>query len=346
MDGTDRKLLAVLQREVPIVPRPWDVLGERVGLGGEEVLRRVRSLKEAGIIRQISAIFDTRSLGYESALVAVRCDPQREAETAAVINEHPGVSHNYSRNHFFNLWFTIAVSPRSELGLEKTVEILWRVTGAEAMRMLPALRLFKIGVELDLDGAGPAGGVGYGEAQRASPVPLTAREIEFVRAMQRDLPLVPEPFTSSGFPMEELQQLSAAMRACGRLRRFSAVLQHRKAGFRANAMGVWIVRGLEPEIVAAGETMARFPAVSHCYWRPTYPDWPYNLFTMVHGRTEAECESVLAEISRATGLTEYAALYSLREYKKARVEYFTEAEAAWERKHGGGILGNGRGASS
>ena len=123
------------------------------------------------------------------------------------------------------------------------------------------------------------------------------------------------------------------MRAAGRLRRVSAVLRHREAGFTANAMGVWVASGADAEILEVGEKMAGFRAVTHCYRRPTYPDWPYNLFTMVHGRTQAECDAVLAEISRKTGITEYAALYSTKEYKKERIEYFTDAEAEWEARH-------------
>jgi siroheme decarboxylase len=172
--------------------------------------------------------------------------------------------------------------------------------------------------------------VRYSEAQRTAPAPLTPREIEFVRVIQRDLPLVPEPFAATDFTMEELQRLTAAMKASGRMRRFSAVLRHRKAGFGANAMGVWAARGSEADILAAGEAMARFKSVSHCYLRPTYPDWPYNLFTMIHGRSSEDCEAVLAEISRETGITEFSALYSTKEYKKTRVEYFTDAEARWE----------------
>lgn len=327
MDDTDKKLLGLIQRELPIVPRPWAALG----FPEDETLRRVRALKQDGVIRQISAIFDTRSLGYQSSLVAVKCDPQRQDAVATIINTHPGVSHNYARNHAYNLWFTIAISPTSRLGLEKTVQLLQQQTGAEAMRLLPSLRLFKIGVELDVEGAtGGKGAVAYSEAQRSAPVALTPREIEFVQAMQRDLPLELEPFAAMGFAMEELQQLSAAMHASGRMRRFSAVLRHHKAGFSANAMGVWAARGTDAEIAALGERMAQFKAVSHCYQRPTYPDWPYNLFTMVHARNAADCEAVLAEIARDTGVADHTALYSTKEYKKTRVEYFTGAEQQWE----------------
>ena len=365
MDGTDKKLLNLLQTEVPIAPRPWVVVGERLGgISEAEVMERVRALKAAKIIRQISAIFDTRSLGYESSLVAVQYDPASSGvdSAAAIINEHPGVSHNYQRNHAFNLWYTIAISPDSRIGLERTVQVLHETSGARRTLLLPTLHLFKIGVAFDIEGGAPSdtrGEVRYSEQQRgpacvaeASPAlggqasslrrpavaePLTESEKQFVREMQRDLAVEPEPFAAVaarlGVGLEELQRLIAAMTESGRLRRVSAVLRHREAGFTANAMGVWVVPGTDAEILAAGEKMAGFRAVTHCYRRPTYPDWPYNLFTMVHGRTPAECDAVLAEISRETGITDYAALYSTKEYKKTRVEYFTDAESEWEARH-------------
>ena len=342
MDDTDKKLLNILQTEVPIAPRPWGEVGERLGGVGEaEVMERVRALKVAKIIRQISAIFDTRSLGYESSLVAARCDPSHEDEVAAVISGHPGVSHNYKRDHAFNLWYTIAVAPTSKLGLEKTVQILHERSGAISTRLLPTLHLFKIGVDLDVEGTAKLcekkpGGHTHKDRKTAD-TSLTDLEIRFVREMQKDLPIEPEPFVAIaarlGIGLEELQRTAAAMIENGRMRRFSAVLRHREVGFTANAMGVWIVPGTEAEILAAGEKMAGFRAVTHCYRRPTYPDWPYNLFTMVHGRTPAECEAVLTEISKETGVTNHAALYSTKEWKKVRVEYFTDAEQEWEKRH-------------
>ena len=341
MDDTDKKLLSLMQAEVPIVARPWARLGARLGIAEEEVMRRVQALKSTGVIRQISAIFDTRALGYQSSLVAVRCDPLRVDAAAAVINEHPGVSHNYLRHHPYNLWYTIAVGPTSRLGLERTVEVLHALSGAQAFRLLPALHVFKIGVELDVeetDRTDAKADIRFSERNRGPEEPLTEREKLYIREMQRDLPVELEPFTAIarrlGVSLEQLQLIGEAMLLVGKMRRYAAVLNHRRAGFTANALGVWTVPGSDAEILAAGEKMAAFKAVSHCYRRPTYPDWPYNIFTMVHGRTTADCDAVLAGISRETGLTHYAALYSTRQYKKTRVEYFSEAEADWEARHG------------
>ena len=248
MDELDKQLLNLIQTEVPVGVRPWAALGVKLGCSEAEIMQRVNALKTGRAIRQISAIFDTQSLGYESSLVACQCDPHREDEVAAIISAHPGVSHNYRRDHAFNLWYTLAVAPTSRLGLAGTLAILHRQTGALSTRPLPTLHLFKIGVELDVAGTGKAGDKGavrYDHTQRQVPVPLTDLEIQYVRAMQQDLPVEPEPFVTIagqlGISLAELQQLTAGMIAAGRLRRFSAVLRHRELGFSANGMGIWAV---------------------------------------------------------------------------------------------------------
>lgn len=341
-DATNAALLGVLQENIPFAERPFALLGARCGLTEEECLARIRALKAAKVIRQISAIFDTRSLGYASSLVAAKVAPERLDGAVAVINGHPGVSHNYLRNHEFNLWYTIAVPPTSRLGLAATVDLLHRLSGAEATRLLPTLRLFKIGVRFDVEGstrpddqAEPA----YTEANRMETVPLTDKEIAFVRVMQRDLAVVAEPFVAAsaelGMAFDEALAMHGRFLASGRMRRFAAVLHHRRAGFGANAMGVWAGPADDPEALQKlGETMAGFRAVSHCYQRPSYPEWPYNLFTMVHGKSVEDCEQTLASIEEATGITNRHALYSTKEFKKVRVRYFTDEETRWEEANG------------
>lgn len=341
LDTLDRKILNTIQWDFPLDPRPFDVLGERFGTTGEEVLKRVAKMKAGKIIRQISAIFDTRNLGYQSSLVAAIYEPEKLDAGAAVINAHPGVSHNYRRNHRYNLWYTVAVPPNSRLGLEKTVEILHRESGAVRTRLMPTLKLFKIGVKLDIEGSDDVTAQskyeGFSEKHRKVKYPLTEEEIRIVRLLQKDLPLARAPFDAlaaadgDGLTAEAL--LAGARRFIERnqMRRFAAVLHHRRAGYISNAMGVWAV---PPEKVEeTGAQMADFNAVSHCYLRPTYEDWPYNIFTMVHGRTKADCEAVFRAIEERTGIKQREALYSTREYKKVRVPYFTPEYEAWEARH-------------
>ena len=344
-DDIDARILNEIQRDFPLVRRPFAELGARVGIGEDDMLGRVRRLHagDAPVIRQISAIFDTRKLGYDSMLVAFKVPPDQLERAAAELNRNPGISHNYERSGQFNIWFTIAVPADAVLSLEEQVaRLAWKVR-AEHYALLPTLQLYKIGVQLDVERgaqsdarAAPPNTRGGTKEEvlevRATRMP-TARDVELVRVLQRDVPLVPEPFVEwakeSSLSLEEIIGEAERFIAEGRMRRFAAVLRHQKAGFISNGMAVWKVPPERAEDV--GRAMASFRAVSHCYKRPTYPHWPYSHFTMIHGRSEAEVEAVANAIASETGVTEYLVLYSLREFKKTRVPYFVPEHAAWER---------------
>jgi len=338
LDNTDKKLLTLIQKEFPLEPQPYAALSARLGIEEDEVLQRLRRLKEQKILRQVSAIFDTKSLGYLSSLVAVRVAPERVDEAARIINEHPGVSHNYKRNNLFNIWYTIAVPPTSSL--EATVNRLHELTGAESTRLMPTLHLFKIGVNLDMTGEESI--VSRGEPQysqerrdEALQHAVTEEEIAIIREVQKDLDIVPHPFRPMaerlGCSEEELIQKITELQRIGHLRRFAAILYHRRAGYAANGMGVWKVDAEKAKEI--GDQMATFNAVSHCYLRPTYPDWHYNVFTMIHGHKVKDCEEVAKAISEATGVGEYMMLYSTKEYKKIRLSYYGREFEAWEAKY-------------
>ncbi|MDQ3924624.1 MAG: AsnC family transcriptional regulator [Actinomycetota bacterium] len=340
MDTIDKDLLNLIQREFPLEREPFEALGHSLSVAGDEVIRRIEALKRGRVIRQISAIFDTRVLGYQSSLVAAKIPPTKLNAAAKAINSHPGVSHNYERNNEFNLWYTVAVPPDSRLGLEGTVDVLHKISDAERTRILPTLKLFKIGVTLDMrEGATAKKETPqYGEADRkGADRNISKDDKAAIRALQEDVPLTPRPFDlwgrQVGLSYEELLERAYDLQRRKIMRRFSAVLYHRKAGFRANAMGVWKVP--DERIDEVGNTFAQYQAVSHCYQRPVYEDWPYALFSMVHGRTEEECEAVLDAMADETGITERLSLYSTREYKKTRVRYFTPEMDAWEKLYAG-----------
>jgi DNA-binding Lrp family transcriptional regulator len=201
------------------------------------------------------------------------------------------------------------------------------------------VRLFKIGVTLDMTGeramdhrSEPQ----YTHEKReiAATHALSARDQEVVRAVQGDLPLEPDPFAAAaralGMTTDALIDAMLDLQRRGFLRRFAAILRHRKAGFGANGMAVWAVS--EDDIRRRGR---RWPdtAISHCYQRPTYPDWKYNLFTMIHARKKTECEEFVRELAAQHGLRDYAVLYSTTEYKKVRLAYFTGEHDAWEQRY-------------
>jgi DNA-binding Lrp family transcriptional regulator len=345
MDLTDRKLLNLIQSQFPLVDQPYQALGDDLGITEQDVLHRLTELKRQNVVRQISAIFDTRRLGYKTTLVAMAYQPDALHQSALFINRHPGVSHNYAREgSYYNLWFTLAVPPDGDL--DSTVNWMAQETGALSFRVMPTIRFFKIGVNFDMvqqkgaahnynpdsDRPDRAGAQQPASDWNQAQV-VTEADKAAIKELQEDLPLVPRPFDAMaqrlGLSNPELFNLAQRFQDRKIMRRFSAVLHHRRSGFRANAMIVWQVPAERSEEV--GLTMAQHAAVTHCYERPTFPDWPYTHFTMVHATSSDGCEEVAREIGEATGITDKLMLYSTREYKKTRVRYFVEdQQELWE----------------
>ncbi len=341
-DQTDRELLDLVQREVPLVRNPFARIGECVGLDGKEVIRRLGRLRDSlGVIRQISGIFDSRRLGYRGCLVAALYPVRRIEDAAAIINGHPGVSHNYRRGGRFNLWYTIAVPPASKLGLTRTVELLAELTGAETTLILPALRVYKIGVRLDVarthapDWRDEAFEPPADHAQSSLATAMDAADMPVVRALQVDLPLEPDAFASlaeqAGLGQEQFLAAAGRLLASGHMRRFAAVLRHERAGFTTNVLTAW--RVLPDQVDRLGPILASFAAVSHCYLRPTYPQWPHNILAMVHARSGDELVKVVDAMVGATGLARPAELETVEQYKKSRLQYCVDDVEIWEARH-------------
>ena len=272
-------------------------------------------------------------------LVAAKVDPENPHRPAGIINSHPGVSHNYLRTHEFNLWFTIATPPDSELGLEGTLRLLQELTGAESIRQLPTLTLFKINMNLEMEGgteelAAPVEAAPPRELERQ---PYDETDIAVIRALQGPMEVNDRPYDAAaaeaGMSTDDLLGHLAGMVDRKLLRRVAAILFHRRAGFSANGMGVWRVP--EERILEVGGQMAAVRGVSHCYQRPTYEDWPYSVFTMAHGRSKEECDAILDGIAETHALhgDDRAILYSSTEFKKIRLHYFTDDYARWEAEH-------------
>jgi DNA-binding Lrp family transcriptional regulator len=328
IDQRDRELLGALQGEIPLVSTPFAVLGQLIDMSEKEVIKRTERLKREGLVRQLSAQFDAHSLGYRSCLVAAKVSDDHIEQAAATINAHPGVMQNYRRNNDFNLWFTIAVAPNSQLGLDRTIQTLGEVAECEIVRPLPTLKLFKNSGSEEVHTDEGGGDEKY--------IPLTPLEVECVRLLQRDLPLQPRPFDvlakNTAVAADELLSTARTLQKRGQIRRFGAVVQPRKPGFSASAMGVWVVPPARVDEI--GARMSQNRSVSHCYLRPVYDDWPYNVYTIVHGRSVDECESIINDIAADTGVSERQALYPTKEYKKARITLFSAEADEWEAAHG------------
>jgi siroheme decarboxylase len=337
MDTTDRALLNAIQNEFPIDVHPYAILGKLVGTSEEDAFLRIQHLRQQGIIRRVGGVFDSRRLGYFSTLCAAKVSEEKIPILAQLLNTIPGVTHNYVRNHDYNIWFTLIA--RSEEAAERIIQTIRNNLGIPEVFSLPATRLYKINVNFDFseeeDAPEEMMNSLENEDQRGTytdsslPYDLSDEDIALIQVIQGDLPDSPTPFTvwaeKLNWTVEKFIACALRLLEAKVLRRFGAVLRHQKAGFVANAMGVWQVEPSKAEVV--GKTMAQFKEVSHCYQRPTLPDWPYNLFTMIHGKTIEDCGEVMKKISQAIGIDEYSMLFSTAELKKSSMQYFLEDES-------------------
>jgi DNA-binding Lrp family transcriptional regulator len=340
LDETDKRLMNLLQSRFPLEREPFAAIAGEAGIDVGEVMARTQRLLDDRIIREITPIFDTRALGYSSMLVAAKVDSDNPHRAARIINAHPGVSHNYLRTHEFNLWFTIATPPDSELGLEGTLGVLKRLTGAESIRQLPTLVLFKINMNLEMEQGtnALAAQVDATPPRELEAQPYDERDVAVIRALQGPMDVIDRPYDAAaadlGMSTDDFLDRLREMIDRKLLRRVAAILYHRRAGFSANGMGVWRVP--EADVLEVGRRMAAVRGISHCYQRPTYADWPYSVFTMAHGRSKEECDAILDRIADDHGLhgDDRAVLYSSTEFKKVRLRYFVDDYARWEREHG------------
>jgi siroheme decarboxylase len=340
LDETDKRLMNLLQSSFPLEREPFAAIAREAGIDVAELEARTQRLLDARIIREITPIFDTRALGYSSMLVAAKVDSDNPQRAAAVINTHPGVSHNYLRTHEFNLWFTIATPPDSELGLDGTLDVLKRLTGAESIRQLPTLVLFKINMNLEMERGTDAlaAQIDAAPPRELEAQPYDEHDIGVIRALQGPMEVADRPYDAAaeevGMSIDDFLDHLRGMVDRRLLRRVAAILYHRRAGFSANGMGVWRVP--EADVLEVGRRMAAVRGISHCYQRPTYADWPYSVFTMAHGRSKEECDAILDRIADDHGLhgNDRAVLYSSTEFKKVRLRYFVDDYARWEQEHG------------
>jgi DNA-binding Lrp family transcriptional regulator len=321
LDISERKLLNLVQAEFPLTIEPFADLAQHLGIDTEEVIQKIKKLKEMRIIRLIGPVIDSRSLGFHSTLVAMEVAEANLDKAEEVIANHTGVSHGYERDHRFNVWFTLALPPTHDIGTE--LKELIQSTGAEIAFSLQALKVFKIGAYFDMDENEQTILAAQRKNVLTEQLELSNADRRIINELQQDLALEPEPFSEMaervGMDTEQFLAGCRSLQERGIIRRFSASINHRNAGFTANAMSCWEAPSVTIEVV--GQKLASLKEVSHCYQRDTNRHWRYNLFAMIHGHSREQCQSIVDNISAETRLNRYILLYSTREFKKTRVKY-------------------------
>lgn len=325
--SVEKKVLTQLQRGIEPVARPFQSLE----ISEDAVLALLHRAEEEGLLRRFGGVFDARRLGYKSILCALDVSPEQMAEKAAVIVAHPGVTHCYERRPLHGggdyplLWFTLAMlHDEFEAGLT----VLRAQLAPCVLLELPALRRFKIDVVFDLqtrqrDETFPGLDVSVAPSTEEVFRIFSPEEKALVSALDQQIPLTARPFAALaetlGQTEEKVLSTLAAWKEQGILRRIGAILYHREAGFKANAMCVWPVDG---DVAAAGRRVAARPEVSHCYQRPRLERFPFDLYAMIHTGSWEVTDALFKDISSTCGLSNGQLFASGREFKKSSMQYF------------------------
>jgi DNA-binding Lrp family transcriptional regulator len=317
----DKKILDDLQNCFPLdTVTPFKVLAAKAEISELEYLKLVQNLKDQLMLRHIGPIFDPKSVGYVSSLLCMKVPTHQLAQTVEVINRYPGVTHNYERNEEYNIWFTLTVE--SEQRLQEIMAEIVRDSGNPDLRNLPKLDFYRIGVNFQMSDSDDAPKDRAQKGYVSQPQDWRC-DFEFLKVVQQDLPLNERPYQKYAQELgisetAVLEKLNQHLQQ-GVVRRFSAALWHRNAGYKFNGMSIWHVP--EARSKEVGEIMQKITDITHCYRRPTFADWPYSHYGMLHGMTKKEVEDKALNISKLTGITDYKVLYSTREFKKTSFRF-------------------------
>ena len=337
LDATGFRLLNEWQRDFPLEPRPFARIAQAVGAAEEDVIAAYRDLAAQGLVSRVGAVFAPRRLGA-SALAALAAPPERLEEVAARVTREPAINHNYQREHRYNLWFVVTAASRAQL--DEVVAGIERDTGC-AVIVLPLEEEFHIDLGFDLKAggagrrshAGPRAGepIALGNADGGCELPAVERQL--IGALQGGLALEARPFATLaarvGLTEDAVISCIARWVDEGLIRRFGVVVRHHELGLEANAMCVWDVP--DAEVSALGRRLAQEAAVTLCYRRSrVLPDWPYNLFCMIHGSAREEVLAARDDLAVRLGLDRHphAVLFSCRRFKQTGARYLGAKDLA------------------
>jgi DNA-binding Lrp family transcriptional regulator len=311
LTSQQQRLCDILQEGLPVCSRPFAAIAETLGVSEVSVLIQTVNLRRMGIIRRIGPVFDYRALGRVGVLVTAHVEEDAIDKVAEAVNSLAGVSHNYLRGHHYNLWFTL------QAGSEAAIEEILAKLSADvnvAFHSLPAVRTFKLDARFGLSRSKKGLDTVF---TGKTPVVLSETDKAVLCSLQKGLEIVTSPFAEAEDDDRTVVETVKSLVARGVIKRIAATVDYRLLGFTANAM--FCCKVAPEKVDECGKSLAAMDMVSHCYERRTFPGWPYNLFGMMHSRSDGELNEAVGRFLRETGVKEHALLPTLKEFKKKPV---------------------------
>lgn len=328
IDDLEYHLLNDFQRNFPLTPAPFADIASQLETDPQTVLSTLQTLKDRGAVSRVGPVFRPHAIGA-STLAAMAAPPQEIEKTAAIISGFESVNHNYEREHDFNLWFVVTAEDQAQLQSE--LAGIEKATGY-ALISLPLVvgHHIDLGFQLNPDKPGRPGiEQRQRRSQRAPETPSrkgTLLDEQLIETIQLGLPLVERPYQAVGRSIgrseEAVIEHIRSMQSSGAIKRFGVVVRHHELGYRANAMLVWDVP--QNRVNALGDQLSKMECVTLCYQRRRHlPEWPYNLFCMIHGRDRDEVNNCIDGITERFALRAlpHQVLFSTRRFKQRGARY-------------------------
>lgn len=317
-----KQLLKILQEPLPICREPFVHIAQNMNSDRNSVLDSIKQLKDSGLIRRFGPQINYRALGKTASLVAAHVPDEDISITSAVVNAVPSVSHNYLRDHHYNMWFTIQAPAQEQI--DNLLQNLSKRLSTQ-FYSLKAKKVFKLDVRFDPNLSDP---FSRSKVVQQPSLPHISAEVKLddeqkriLKQLQTNFEIVPRPFEyltfDSDMDIERILQTIQLLIDAGVIRKISAILDHRKLGYDANIM--FCAKVKPQNIDPAGSALASYKMVSHCYQRNTFKDFPYNLLAMMHAANNDQIQKVIAEFTANHTITDFAALATTAELKKTPV---------------------------
>ena len=328
IDDTDAALIDGFQSGFPVQRRPFEAVGEQLGISADDARGRVERLHESGIFRRFGAVLNPPVIG-SSTLAALSVSDDRFDDVAAIVNDYRQVNHNYARDHEWNMWFVVTAGSRATR--DDILDDIEARTGCSVL-VLPMLTDYYIDLEFPVVNSDRFARESI-DGTDASATRISEDAVVDLDSVDRRVLLeIQTGFPLTGTPYEDVAQavdadVSAVLDAIERLRtdgcikRIGCVVNHIKTGFDNNCMVVWDVP--DDRLDEVGERVGELPYVTLCYHRPRRPEqeWPYNLFTMIHGRDGEAVDEKIDELSTAYLPFDHDRLYSTATLKQTGAQY-------------------------
>jgi len=314
-----KQLCTLLQQGIPVCEKPFEKIANDLCVNTEQVLDDIRKLKDLGLIRRFRAIINHRTLGKASTLVTAHVPEDKLPEVAGAVNNLSGVSHNYLRGNYYNLWFTLQAQTTE--GIDKILSDLQKRYGVE-FHSLPVLKTFKLSVQFNVSDKEHVSKNKKILKPKSTKVSLSDDEKYILSNLQSEIEITDKPFsflTNEKLSIEDVLKIIQELFDKGVIRRIAAVINYMEVGFNTNVM--FACQVLPENIVGTGEKLASMEIVSHCYERETFDGWPYNLFGMLHARSMEEIQNQVNEFVEKEKITSFQLLSTISELKKEPVQH-------------------------